>query len=92
MEICFDLSFFFFTYNVFFFTYNIICEQLINISLILLIFRFTNIEATWVITLAFKSSMEIPLFQWSQVSKNPDWKPYIDTWFRRFEVNVNFKY
>jgi hypothetical protein len=53
-----------------------------------LIFRFTNIEATRVITLAFKSSMEIPLFQWGQVSKPPDLKPYIDSWFTRFEVSV----
>jgi hypothetical protein len=25
--------------------------------------------------------MEIPLFQWSQLSKHPDWRPYIDAWF-----------
>jgi hypothetical protein len=75
-----------------FFTYNIICEQLINISLILFIFKFTNIEASRVITSAFKSSMEIPLFQWSKVYRHPDWRPYIDAWFRRFEVSVNFKF
>jgi len=74
--------------SVFFSSFNVICGQLINISLILLIFRFTNIEATRVITLAFKSSMEIPLFQWGQVSKPPDLKPYIDSWFTRFEVSV----
>ncbi|KAL9350584.1 hypothetical protein Peur_057839 [Populus x canadensis] len=45
---------------------------------------FTNIEAARTITLAFKSSMEIPLFQWSQVSRHPKWKPNIDAWFRRF--------
>jgi len=59
----------------FFFTYNIICEQLINI---LFIFRFTNIEAVRVITSAFKSLMKILLFQQSQVSRYPNWRPYID--------------
>jgi hypothetical protein len=77
---------------VFFFTYNIIWEQLINISLILFIFIFTNIEATRLITSVFKSLMEILLFQWSQVSRHLDWRPYIDAWFRRFEVSVNFKF
>jgi len=72
---------------VFFFTYNIICEQLINILFIL---RFTNIEAARVITSVFKSSMDIPLFQWSQVSRLPDWRPNIDVWFQRFEVGVKF--
>jgi hypothetical protein len=66
------------------------CEQLINILLILFNFRFTNIEVAWTITSAFKSSMEIPLFQWSQVSKLPEWRPNIDPWFRRFQVSVNF--
>jgi hypothetical protein len=61
-----------------------------NISLILFISRFTNIEAARVIPLVFKSLMEIPLFQWSQVSKHLDWRPYIDVWFQRFEVGVNF--
>ena len=70
--------------------YNIIYEQLINISLIYFIFRFTNIEAARVISSAFKSSMLIPLFQWSQVSKHPKWIPQIDAWFDRFEVGVNF--
>jgi hypothetical protein len=51
---------------------------------------FTNIEAARTITLAFKSSMVIPLFQWSQVSKYPEWKPNIDAWFKRFQVGVNF--
>jgi hypothetical protein len=51
-----------FVWVFFFFTCNIICEQLINISLILFIFRFTNIEATRVITSPFKSSMEIYYF------------------------------
>jgi hypothetical protein len=32
--------------------------------------------------------MEIPLFQWSQVSKHPEWRPNIDVWFRRFQVGV----
>jgi len=60
-----------------FFTYNIICEQLINISLFIFIFRFTNIEDARVITSAFKSSIEIPLFPWSQVSRHPDWRPIV---------------
>jgi hypothetical protein len=33
--------------------------------------------------------MEIPLFQLSQVSRNPEWIPQIDAWFDRFEVGVN---
>jgi hypothetical protein len=73
----------------FFLTYNIICEQLINISLILFIFRFTNIKVARVITSAFKLSMEIPFFQWSQVSRHSEWRPYIDAWFQRFEVGGN---
>ena len=58
--------------------------------LLLFNFRFTNIEAARTITLAFKSSMKIPLFQWSQVSRHPEWKPNIDAWFKRFQVGVNF--
>jgi len=73
MSVCLGFSFFY--------TYNIIYEQLINILLILFNFRFTNIEAARTITSAFKSSMEIPLFQWSQVSRHPEWRPNIDTWF-----------
>jgi hypothetical protein len=38
-------------------------------------FRFINIEAARTITSTFKSSIEISLFQWSQVSKHPEWKP-----------------
>ena len=76
----------------FFFTYNAICEQLINILLILFIFKFTNIKVTRVITSAFKSSMKILLFQWSRVSRHLDWKPYIDAWFQKFKVGVNFKF
>jgi hypothetical protein len=75
---------------VFFYTCNIIYEQLINILLFLFIFRFTNIETARVITSAFKSLMEIPLFQWSQLSKHPDWRTYIDARFQRFQVGVNF--
>jgi hypothetical protein len=75
---------------VFFYTCKIIYEQLINILLFLFIFRFTNIETARVITSAFKSLMEIPLFQWSQLSKHPNWRPYIDARFRRFQVGVNF--
>jgi hypothetical protein len=37
----------------------------------------------------FKSSMEIPLFQWSQISKHPEWMPQINAWFDRFQVGVN---
>ncbi|KAL9397376.1 hypothetical protein Peur_011629 [Populus x canadensis] len=47
---------------------------------------FTNNEAARVISSAFKSSIEIPLFQWSQVSRHPEWIPQIDAWFNRFEV------
>ena len=72
------------------FTYNIICEQLIIILLILFIYEFTNIEATQVITSMFKSSMKILLFQWSQVSRHPNWRPYINAWFQRFDISVNF--
>jgi hypothetical protein len=61
MSVCLGFSFFIYTYNI-------IYEQLINILLILFNFRFTNLEAARTITSAFKSSMEIPLFQWSQVS------------------------
>jgi hypothetical protein len=63
-----------------------------NISLNLSIFSFTNIEATRIITLSFKSSMEISWFQWSQVSKHPDWKPYVNAWFTRFKVSVNLQF
>jgi len=83
MSVCLGFSFFFFTYNI-------IYEQLINILLILFNFWFTNIEAARTITSTFKSSMEIPLFQWSQVSRHPEWRPNIDAWFRRFQVGVNF--
>jgi hypothetical protein len=79
MSICLGFSFLY--------TYNIIYEQLINI---LFNFRFTNIEAAQTITSAFKLLMEIPLFQWSQVSRHPEWRPNIDAWFRRFQVGVNF--
>jgi hypothetical protein len=41
------------------------------------------------ITLAMKSSMKVSLFQWSQVSINPEWKAMINSWFRRFKVNIN---
>ena len=76
MSVCLGFSFFY--------TYNIIYEQLINILLILFNFKFTNIEAAKTIISALKSSMEIPLFQWSQVSRHPEWRPNIDAWFQRF--------
>jgi len=60
-----------------------------NISLNLSNFRFTNIETARTITSIFKSSMEIPLFQWSQVFKHPEWKPQVDAWFSRFKVSIN---
>jgi len=82
MSVCLGFSFF----N----TYNIIYEKRINILVILFNFRFTNIEVSQTITLAFNSSMKIPLFQWSQVSRHPKWRPNIDAWFRRFQVGVNF--
>ena len=68
--------------------YNIIYE-VITIEFISFIFRFTNIEVARVISSAFKSSMEIPLFQWSQISKHPEWMPQINAWFNRFEVGIN---
>jgi len=49
---------------------------------------FTNIKAARVISSAFKSSMKILLFQWSQVSRHPEWIPQIDAWFDRFEVEL----
>jgi hypothetical protein len=60
-----------------------------TIEFILFISRFTNIEAARVISLAFKSSMQISLFQWSQITKHPEWMPQINAWFDRFEVGVN---
>jgi hypothetical protein len=71
---------------------NVFLLHLTSPQLILSIFRFTNIKAARVITSTFKSSIEISLFQWSQISRHPDWKPYIDAWFRRFEVSVNLKF
>jgi len=64
MSVCLGFSYFY--------TSNIIYEQLINIFLILFNFMFTNIEVAQTITSAFKLSMEIPLFQWSQVSRHLD--------------------
>jgi myosin-crossreactive antigen len=29
------------------------------------------------------------IVSWNQVFKYPKWKPMIDTWFRRFKVNIN---
>jgi hypothetical protein len=42
--------------------------------------------------LVIKLSMEIPLFQWNQVSKHPEWKRIIDAWFRRFKININLNF
>ncbi|KAL9374125.1 hypothetical protein Peur_033745 [Populus x canadensis] len=48
---------------------------------------FTNIEVARVISSTFKSSMEILLFHWSQVSRHPEWIPQINAWFDRFKVD-----
>jgi hypothetical protein len=53
---------------------------------------FTNIEAARTITLTFKSSMEIPLFQWSQVSRHPEWKPDIDDGLSDFRSVLIFNF
>jgi hypothetical protein len=39
-------------------------------------------------TSTMKLMMEVSLFQLSPVSKNTEWKPMIDTWFRKFRVNI----
>jgi len=38
--------------------------------------------------MTMKLSMEVPLFQWSYVSKNPEWDPIIDVWFEKFKVSI----
>jgi hypothetical protein len=63
-----------------------------NVSLNLSNFRFINIKSARTITSAFKSSMKILLFQWSQVSKHPEWKPQVDAWFLRFKVSTNLNF
>ena len=77
--------------NVSLFSLNIdmliIFEKLISINE--WNFRFTNIETVRTITLAMKLSMEIPLFQWNQVSKHLEWKLMIDAWFGRFKSSIN---
>jgi len=82
------------SYNVSLFSPNIdmliIFEKLISINE--WNFRFTNIEVVKTITLVIKLSMEIPLFQWNQVSKHPEWKRIIDAWFRRFKININLNF
>jgi len=50
----------------------------------------TNIEAARVISSEFKSSMKILFFQWSQVSRHPEWISNMDAWFDKFDVSVNF--
>jgi hypothetical protein len=50
---------------------------------------FTNVEDAQTITSTMKSLMEVPFFQMSQVSKNPEWKSIIDAWFRKFRVSIN---
>jgi hypothetical protein len=52
-------------------------------------FWFTNIKVVRTISSTMKSSMEILLFLWSQVSKHPELKPMIDAWFERFKVSIN---
>lgn len=49
---------------------------------------FTNIEAARTITSAFKSLMEISLFQWSHVSKHSEWKLQVNAWFSRRELMI----
>jgi hypothetical protein len=44
--------------------------------------------AAHMITSAMKLSMDVSLFQWSGVSKNPKWKPMINTWFEKFKVSI----
>jgi hypothetical protein len=39
-------------------------------------------------TSTMKLMMEVSLFQLSLVSKNTEWKHMIDTWFRKFRVNI----
>ncbi|KAJ6969910.1 uncharacterized protein [Populus alba] len=51
---------------------------------------FTNIEAAQEISSVFKSSMEIPLFQWSQISRHPEWTSQINAWFDRIEDKFNW--
>jgi len=38
--------------------------------------KYTNVEVDRTITSVMKSSMKMPLFQWSQVFKNLEWKAY----------------
>jgi hypothetical protein len=40
------------------------------------------------ITLVMKSLMEVSLFMWSHVFKNPELKPMIDARFEKFKVNI----
>jgi hypothetical protein len=65
----------------------IIFEKLISINECY--FRFTNIKASRTITSTMKSSIEVPLFQWSQVFKNLKWKPMIDAWLKRLKISIN---
>jgi hypothetical protein len=46
------------------------------------------VEVVRTITLVLKSSMEMPLFKWSPIFKNPKWKPMIDVWFRKLKVSI----
>jgi hypothetical protein len=43
------------------------------------------------ITSAMQLSMDVSLFQWSGVSKNPKWKHMINTWFEKFKVIIYIK-
>jgi len=52
-------------------------------------FRFTNTEAVRTIASMMISSMEIQLFQLSQVFKYLECKPIIHAWFRRFKISIN---
>ena len=79
----------FFNVNLFF----LHIDMLIIFKKLILIneykFIFTNIEVVQTTTSMIKSSMEVLLFQWGQVFKNPEWKSMIDAWFGRFKVSIN---
>jgi len=51
-------------------------------------FKFTDVEDAHTITSTMKLSMDVPLFQYSGVSKNSKCKPMIDTWFEKFKVSI----
>jgi hypothetical protein len=81
--------------NVSLFTFHALLklkEQLITFEKLILTneynFRFINVEVARTIISAMESSMEMSLFQWSQVFKNLEWKPMIDAWFGKFRISI----